>query len=242
MSVHLRIALADDEAIARKRMVRLLSEIPDVSVVLVSESGDALLSDLEAIEADVLLLDIQMPGISGLETRTRLGHDAPYVVYVTAHPDHAIEAFDVGAVDYVLKPVDAVRLTRAIERVRGLLSRASAPIAAADRVARIPIETRTGILLVAAHEISHASFDGELVTLHLNDRQIITERTLADLEDVLTRYGFERVHRRYLLNLNRVLQLEDQTTGGYIAHCDNGAAVTVSRQVARQLRRRLLGR
>jgi two-component system LytT family response regulator len=79
MSKPLRVALADDEAIARKRLARLLSQLPDVNVVLVSESGEALLEELPAVEADILLLDIQMPGLTGIEVQTRLGPDAPYV-------------------------------------------------------------------------------------------------------------------------------------------------------------------
>jgi two-component system LytT family response regulator len=241
MSTPLRVALADDEAVARKRLVRLLGELPDVQVVLVSESGDALLAELDGAPADVLLLDIQMPGISGIETQARLGPDAPYVIYVTAHPEHAVDAFDAGAVDYVLKPVDETRLARAIERVRGVLARSALPLASIDHDARIPIETRAGISLLATREISHAIFDGQLVTLHLDGREVVTDKTLSELEAVLAAHGFERVHRRCLLNLRRVVQLDDQPSGGYLAHCDNGATVAVSRQVARQLRRRLLG-
>lgn len=241
MTAPLRIALADDEAVARKRLVRLLGELPDVEVVLVSESGDALLAELEGVDADVLLLDIQMPGTSGIETQARLGPDAPYVVYVTAHPEHAVDAFDAGAVDYVLKPVEAARLGRAIERVRGVLARSVLPLGGLDHGARIPIETRSGIALLATREISHAVFDGQLVTLHVDGREVVTDKTLSELEALLAAHGFERVHRRCLLNLRRVVQLEDQASGGYTAHCDSGATVAVSRQVARQLRRRLLG-
>jgi two-component system LytT family response regulator len=241
MSAPLRVALADDEAVARKRLVRLLGELPDLQVVLVSESGDALLAELDTVEADVLLLDIQMPGISGIETQARLGPDAPYVIYVTAHPEHAVDAFDAGAIDYVLKPVEETRLARAIERARAVLARSAVPLPVIDHDARIPIETRSGIALLATREISHAVFDGQLVTLHLDAREVVTDKTLSELEALLAPHGFERVHRRCLLNLRRVVELEDQASGGYTAHCDNGATVAVSRQVARQLRRRLLG-
>jgi two-component system LytT family response regulator len=241
MTHALQVALADDEALARKRLLRLLGDIPDVNVVLVSESGDALLRELDAVDVDVLLLDVQMPGLSGIETQLRLGRDAPYVIYVTAHPEHAIHAFDAGAVDYVLKPVEADRLARALERVRGFLARAATPLLGADRAARIPVETHSGISLLAPEQITHASFDGQLVTLHLRDREVVTDRSLSELEQLLEPHGFERVHRRYLLNLHRVVQLEDLASGGYTAHCEGGVTVPVSRQVARQLRRRLLG-
>jgi DNA-binding LytR/AlgR family response regulator len=237
----LRVAVVDDEAIARKRLVRLLSELPDVDVVLACDGPQALLDELETVEADLLLLDIQMPGMTGLELHGRLGTDAPYVIYATAHPEHAIDAYDAGAIDYVLKPVDAARLGRAIERARGLLERAAAPLPRADRAARVAVEVRGGIVLLAPEQISHCSFDGQLVTLHVGGREVVTDRALAELETLLSPHGFERVHRRYLVNLHRVVRLEDEDSGGYTAHCDDGATLPVSRQVARQLRRRLLG-
>lgn len=242
MSQVLKVAIADDEALARQRLLRLLGELREVSVVLVSESGAQLLEAIETVEADIVLLDIQMPGLSGIETQLQLGPDAPYVIYVTAHPEHALDAYDAGAIDYVLKPVEAERLARALDRARGLLQRAAAPWPLLERSARIPIETRGGIALLAPEQITHASFDGQLVTVHLNDRTIVTDRSLSELELLLERHGFERVHRRFLLNLDRVVQLEDLASGGYNAHCDNSVSVPVSRQVARQLRRRLLGR
>jgi two-component system LytT family response regulator len=240
MKQQLAVAVVDDEALARKRLLRLLGELPFVQVVLVCESGSALLQEIEGVDVDILLLDVQMPGWSGIETQLRLGPDAPYVIYVTAHREHALDAFDAGAIDYVLKPVEAERLTRALERARGFLQRASVPLTAADRSARIPIETRAGIALIAPEQITHASFDGQLVTLHMGARTLVTDRTLAELEQLLEAHGFERVHRRYLLNLHRVQMFEDLDSGGYNAHCDDAAVVPVSRQVARQLRRRLL--
>lgn len=241
MSRPLRIAVVDDEAIARKRLIRMASELGDVDVVLACESGEALLDMLESTNVDVVLIDIQMPGLNGLETHAKLGRDAPYLIYVTAHPEHAIDAYDAGAIDYVLKPVEEARLARAIERARGWLDRATQSLASIDRAARIAVETRDGILLVPHEQISHASYDGQLVTLRVEARDVVTARSLAELEAQLAPHGFERVHRRYLLNLHRVTRLEDHASGGYTAHCDNGASVPVSRQAARQLRRRLLG-
>lgn len=241
MSEHLRIAIADDEALARRRLARLLDAMPQVRVALVANSGEELLASLPTVEVDALLLDIHMTGMSGIEVLRRLGDDAPYVVYVTGHPEHAIDAFDAGAIDYVLKPVEDTRLRRSIERVHGLLTRSATPVAASPTTARIAIESRGGIELVAPSDVSHASFDGQLVTLHLRERTLVTDKTLADLEPLLTPHGFERVHRRHLLNLHRVARLQDEESGGYTAECDDGVSVPVSRQAARLLRRRLLG-
>jgi len=236
----LRAALADDEAISRKRLCRLLEAMPDVEVVLQCASGQELLAEIGNVDADILLLDIQMPGLSGLETQARLEDDAPYVIYVTAHPEHALEAYDVGAIDYVLKPVDADRLSRALARVRDFLERSARPLQHPDNP-RVPIEGRDGIRLLDPRKISSAGFDGHLVTLQVDGQALVTDRSLADLERVLQEHGFERVHRRHLLNLHRVDRLTDQPSGGFLAHCDDGSEVPVSRQVARQLRKRLLG-
>lgn len=240
MSEVLRIAVVDDEGMARKRLVRLLGEIDGAEVALVVDSGEALLASLPTVEVDVLLLDIHMTGISGIEVVRRLGDDAPYVIYVTGHPEHAVDAFDAGAVDYVLKPVEETRLARSIARVRGLLTRATGPVASSPVSTRIAIDSRGGVELVRPSELLHASFDGQLVTLHLAGRDLVTDRTLAELEPLLTPHGFERVHRRHLLNLSHVSRLQDEESGGYTAHCGNGTTVPVSRQAARHLRRRLL--
>jgi two-component system LytT family response regulator len=183
-----------------------------------------------------------MPGLSGIEVQARLGPDAPYVIYVTAHPQHALDAYDAGAIEYVLKPVEEQRLARAIERARSMLTRAAEPLHGAGKPLRIPIEVRGGIQLLSSDQITHASFDGQLVTLHGMGSDVVTDRTLSELETLLSPHGFERVHRRYLVNLHRVVRLADHPSGGYTAHCDDGATVAVSRQVARQLRRRLLGK
>src|SRR5262245_37397818 len=110
MKDEVRVLIADDEQMARRRVARLLTDIAGVAVVGECESGEELLARLEHQDVDVVLLDVQMPGMTGIEAKTRLGEDAPYVIFVTAHPDHAVAAFDVGAVDYVLKPVEAERL------------------------------------------------------------------------------------------------------------------------------------
>lgn len=239
MSQALRVALADDESISRKRLTRLLAAMPDVEVVLECESGTQLLSAIRDVTADILLLDIQMPGLTGIETQALLDDDAPYVIYVTAHPEHALEAYDVGAIDYVLKPVEAERLRKSLNRAREFLERSAQPLAG-SQVPRVSVEARDGIRLIAPEKISHASFDGSLVTLRVSGESVMTDRSLSDLQQDLQAYGFERVHRRHLLNLHRVERLEDQPSGGFLAHCDDGAVIPVSRQVARQLRRRLL--
>lgn len=233
----LRVIVADDELQARKRLARLLDAMPDVEVAAVCASGEEVLALLPSLRPDLLLLDISMPGLSGLETRALAadGEDGPAVVFVTAHARHAVEAFDLGAVDYVLKPVTAARLARAIARAREGRRRARG---AATDLARIAIETRKGIVLLDPAEIVVARFDGALVTIVSRTESWMTSLTLAELATRLPG-GFERVDRRHLLNLAQVARLAPQAGGGYLAVTAGGLEVPVSRQVGRDLRKRL---
>ncbi len=231
----LRVLIADDELLARKRMVRLASALPGVEVVGAVEDGAAVLAALEEEPVDLLLLDIQMPGLSGLDASALLPDDGPAVVFTTAHKEHAVEAFGVGAVDYLLKPVDAARLQRAIDRVRERLR----PEAAL--VERLALRTRKGVRLVKPEEVRCATFDGTSLTVHTADgERWFVDATLAELEAQLPDPPFVRAHRRTLLNLDAVELLEPLDSGGYFAHLRGGAGrVEVSRKVARELRRRL---
>lgn len=243
MSQLLRILIADDELLARKRLARLLGAMPDVEVCGEAADGDAVLAAARAGGVDVVLLDIHMPGLSGLDALSLLPEDGPRVILCTAHAEHAVDAFEHGAVDYVLKPVEAARLQKALERVRARLGpQAGQEIAkgpAVKGLARLPIPTRQGIVLVDPDTISHASLEGELVTVFTTQGDFLTDFTLQELVDKLPVEGFHRVHRRALINLAQVARLEPLETGGYIARTTRGHAVEVSRQSARELRRML---
>jgi len=243
VSQPLRILIADDELVARKRLARLLAAFPDTTVCGEAADGEAVLAAVRQGGVDVVLLDIHMPGLSGLDALALLPEGSVHVVLVTAHADHAVDAFEHGAVDYVLKPVEAARLQKALERVRARLSprteaaRASAP--SARNLARLPIPTRSGIVLVDPDAISHATLEDELVTVFTTQGDFLTDFTLQELMDRLPPEGFLRVHRRALVNLAHVTRLEPLETGGYLARTPRGHSVEVSRQSARELRRML---
>jgi two-component system, LytTR family, response regulator len=246
VSPPLSVLIADDELIARKRLSRLLKAFPGVTVCGEAADGEAVLEAVRAGGVDVVLLDIHMPGLSGMDALALLPPGGPHVILVTAHADHAVEAFEHGAVDYVLKPVEASRLRKALERVRvRLASRAPEPGKGsaiehlARPLARLPIPTRQGIVLVDPGTISHATLEDELVTVFTSQGDYLTDFTLQELVDRLPTEGFYRVHRRALLNLAHVTRLEPLETGGYLARTARGHTVEVSRQSARELRRML---
>jgi two-component system LytT family response regulator len=245
MSIPLRVLVCDDELMARKRVLRLLSELPGIEATFECESGEQVLAKLADEDVDVAILDINMPGLSGLETVMQMPEDRPYIVFLTAHPEHAVQAFDVGAVDYLLKPVDDARLAKAITRARQSLDQGHAAerepgvVPAASKPGKLAIATHDGAALVNPGDVTHATFDGALVTVHTADRSILTDDTLQDLEAKLPPGPFERVHRRAIVNLDHVDRLESVDSGGYVACLSTGKRVDVSRQSARRLRRRL---
>ncbi|MFY0573391.1 LytR/AlgR family response regulator transcription factor [Cystobacter fuscus] len=207
----LRILIADDELVARKRLARLLAALPGTTVCGEVSDAQAVLDTVRAGGVDVVLLDIHMPGLSGLDALALLPEGGPQVILITAHPDHAVEAFEHGAVDYVLKPVEASRLQKALDRARPLRASPQEPV----RLDRLPIPTRQGIVLVAPETISHATLEDELVTVFTAQGDYLTDFSLQELVDRLPTEGFHRVHRRALLNLAQVTRLEPLETGGY---------------------------
>ncbi len=241
----LRVLLADDEEMARKRLRRLLSALPDVEIVAECASGDAALSALETLDVDVAVLDVQMPGLSGIEVSEAAAELGVEIILATAHAEHAVTAYAHGVVDYVLKPVDAERLAVAIERARTRIARPAEPDGAARPMAalrpseRLAVSVRGEVRLFSPADIEHATLEGELVRLRVGDELVWTELTLQELETRLAGPDFLRVHRRALLNLAHVDRLRPVSTGGYLAITRRGDEVPVSRQQARRLRTRL---
>ena len=240
MNGPLRVLIADDELLARKRLVRLLSSMEGVEVVGECTNGEEVLERIKAHALDVLLLDVQMPGLSGLDAVQLLPPSGPVVIFCTAHKDHAVQAFEQGAVDYLLKPIEPARLQKALERARARAGPSRAQGSALEpELERLPVSTRQGIVLVDPENITHAVLEGELVTLVTTAGEFLVDFTLQQLQDRLPRAHFERVHRRAVVNLAHVVRLEPLETGGFIARTTGGHAVEVSRQSARELRKRL---
>jgi len=224
-----KVLVADDEKLARQRLVRLLGEIEGVTIVAECTNTDEVLAAVKNAEIDVALLDIEMPGLSGMEAFAMMGPRAPFVVFCTAHASYAVEAFDRGAADYVLKPVDPERLRTAIERARARMEK-NAP-------QRLAIATQSGVVLVEPASVTHATIDGALVTIFTkNGERHLTDDSLNELEKKLPH--MLRVHRRALVALDHVTKLEPQPSGGYVARIGTHA-IEVSRQAARDLRKKL---
>jgi two-component system LytT family response regulator len=231
----MRVLIADDEAIARARLARLLAEIDGLEIAGECENTDQVLAKVKEGGIDLVLLDVQMPGLTGIDAMALLPDDGPAVILCTAHAEYAVQAFDEGADDYLLKPVEIERLRKAIERVRGrraALGGAPKP----KEFQRLALATRNGIQLVDPSTITHAVLDGVLVTVVTTSGEYMTDFSLQELERKLPE-SFLRVHRRSLVNLDHVVRLEPLETGGFVARTTQGVGVEVSRQSARDLRK-----
>ena len=242
----LQVLVADDEELARRRLVRLLEAIPGVALAGECADGREVLDRVRLGGVDVVLLDVQMPRLNGVEALDLMPVDGPYVIFCTAYADHAVKAFDAGAVDYLLKPVEAARLQKALdrarsrdatERFRSEMERHHRPSAATEAVQRLPIPTRQGIVLLDPLTVSHAIVEGELVRVFATQGELLTDSTLQELQDRLPADRFVRLHRRALANLEQIARLEPIETGGFLARTHQGHSFEVSRQAARELRR-----
>ncbi|MBO6935979.1 MAG: response regulator transcription factor [Deltaproteobacteria bacterium] len=232
MSQPLRVLIADDEKMARKRLRRLLETAGGVTIVSEARSGEEAAAALDPESIDAAILDIDMPDLDGLQLAELAGRRGIPVIFVTAHEQHAVKAFATGATHYLLKPLALPELDAALARVRDRASPRTPE--------RIALTVGDDVHLVPTASISHAVFDGTLVTVHAEGREWLSSDSLQDLERKLAGGDFLRVHRRALVQLAHVERLEPLPSGGYNAVLSSGAEVPVSRQVARELRRRLL--
>ncbi|MFO0598492.1 MAG: response regulator [Myxococcaceae bacterium] len=234
----MKVLIADDEQLARARLKRLLGEMKGVELVGEATDGREVLEKVKAGGIDVVLLDIQMPRLTGTEAVAAWPPGGPFVIFCTAHAQHAVEAFEAGVVDYLLKPIEAVRLEKALDRARQRDARKQFESAVKQsQLSRLAITTRQGVVLVDPSHVTHATLEDELVTVFTKEEKYLTDFTLQELHERLP--TMERVHRRALLNLNAVHKLEPLETGGYTARTASGQTVEISRQAARDLRKRL---
>jgi two-component system, LytTR family, response regulator len=198
--MRLRALLVDDEAPARSELRYLLGAHPEVEVVGEAASAAEALRLAGAVEYDVVFLDVEMPGLTGLEAarlvRERAG--APELVFVTAHERYAVDAFAVEAFDYLLKPVDPERLARVVERLQERSREDARP------VQKIPVVAGGGGTELIDYDAIHfVQADGDYSRVHTYDRAYLCTQSLGALEDTLPS-GFARIHRSYLVNLSKV--------------------------------------
>jgi DNA-binding LytR/AlgR family response regulator len=240
----IRAVVVDDEPLARKRLRRLLGAHADVEVVAEAASGDEAAGVVLRERPDVVFLDVQMPGATGIQAlrtlRASLGDGAcPAAIFTTAYDQHAAEAFELDGVDYLLKPVEAPRLTQALERLRRRLGETGGTVAApptsAGHLAALAGER---IVSLAFDEVACLLVEDGLVFAHTARGRHRVRSTLGELQDRLPAPAFVRVSRSAVLNLAWIEHLEPEDSGTYRARlrAPLELAIAVSRRRARELR------
>ena len=236
-----RTLIVDDEPLARRRLRALLAGEPRVDIIGEAATGSAAVTAIRNERPDLLLLDIQMPGQDGFDVLQEIaGIHEPVVIFVTAHDEHAIRAFEAEALDYVLKPVVEERLRAAVrralarldERRRGDSSATIATLLGQLRpraAARIPVKRDGRITFVNAAEIHWAEADGDLVTLHTSRDAFVVRMTMAEIEGRLGDRAFARVHRSAIVNVDSIREIQPMFKGDYVIVLKNGASVRTGR-------------
>jgi two-component system LytT family response regulator len=245
--MRLRVAIVDDEDLARAVVREYLAGMADVEVVAECGNGLEAVKAVSELQPDVLILDVQMPKLNGFEVLELVGRDVA-VVFVTAFDQYAIRAFEVHAVDYLLKPFSADRLAAAVDRVRERLGRGDAlpvkELAAAGQSAQEParrILVRDGsrVHVLPVEKIDYAQAQDDYVCFRCEGKEYLKEQTLADLETALDPAKFVRIHRSYLLNLDRLARVETDERENRLAVLSDGRKLPVSRSGYARLSARL---
>jgi len=249
------VLIVDDEAPARERLKRLLADIEGVELIGQAEGGVQAVEMIERERPDLVLLDIQMPGLDGFGVIEAL-EDPPPVIFVTAYDEYAIRAFEVNALDYLLKPFSRERLEKAVRRAQqALAEEQDLGVSAAERFAmrlgplleslatqgryltRLAVRDRDRICVLDVDEVDWIDVEDEQVMVHVGDRAYLIRRTLTELEARLDPAHFFRAHRSAIVNLSRVKEVIPWFKGSHKLRLTTGAEVDLSRARARALRK-----
>jgi two-component system LytT family response regulator len=262
----LRVLVVDDEPLGRQRVAGLLRKEPGVEVVGMIGDGVSAVAAIRSLAPDLVFLDVQMPGMTGLEVVRTIGPAAmPTTVFVTAYDRHALEAFDLAAIDYLVKPFDDERFEQAFQRARrtvrleeagrlrdrllavlqetGARSPAGKPdggaTAPARHLERIPVESRGKVRFVAVADVDYILASGPYAEVVVGDRKHLIREAMQTLEDQLDPARFFRIHRSAIVQLDRVDTLLKGAGGDYEVQLRNGAKIRVARSRREELEKRL---
>lgn len=226
------VLLVDDEPLARQRLQQMLADHADIAIVGEAEDVEQAREMVREHRPDLILLDIRMPGANGFALVEDLHlTPMPYVIFVTAHAEHAVEAFDAEAVDYLLKPFDEERLARALERARAAIARRRG----SRHVERFAVTVGRLTRYVAARDVDWIEGDGNYAKLHVGKGTHLVRTTLSALEQELDPSKFARVHRSAIVSLDRVRELRSLGGGEYRVLLTDGTQVPMSQRYRHRL-------
>lgn len=238
-----RTLIVDDEPVARRGLRDMLAAVEWIEWVGEAESGPGAVEAINRLRPELVFLDIQMPGFLGTEVPRRLSHQ-PYVVFTTAYAQHAVTAFELGALDYLLKPFGPARLATTLERVRVALGEPAAT-GALDRLGealrsgpltRLFVRSGGGVIPLAVAEVSWFEARGDYVAAHAGALRHLLHLSLNRLEERLDPTKFVRIHRTHIVNLERVKAFRRAEKGKLVAELHDGTRLAVSRTRAAELK------
>lgn len=237
------VLVVDDEPIARAGLRQMLAAFDWVDVVGEAADGQSAVMAIETLKPEIVFLDVQMPGLLGTDVLRHIEH-RPFVIFTTAYSQHAVTAFELGAVDYLMKPFGAARLAAAMERVRGAIGEPSS-LDAMERlsgalgggpITRLFVRVGNTIVPIPVDRVSRLEADGDYVVAHVAGSRHLLHLALSTLVTRLDPKRFAQVHRTHVVNLDHVRAFRRDTRGNLEAEMNDGAKVPVSRARAQELR------
>jgi len=240
----IRTLIVDDEELARDRIHTLLEMQPDVEIVGICGDGVTALESIEKLKPDLVFLDVQMPGMTGFEVVENLdAAHAPAVVFVTAHDGHAIRAFEIHALDFLLKPFDQTRFEKALDRARGKVKASQGTTVIDSHLVslleelreerkypeRLIVKSSGRVFFVRTEEIDWVEASGNYVKIHTKNEAHLLRESMKNMEAKLDPKIFVRIHRSAIVNIDRIKELEPWFHGEYIVIMRDGTRLTASR-------------
>jgi two-component system, LytTR family, response regulator len=242
--VKIRALIVDDEPLARRGVRARLEGEEDVEIAGECRNGREAVSAIRRLAPDLVFLDLQMPGLDGFGVVRQVGASSmPMVIFVTAHDQHAIRAFEVEAVDYLLKPIDDGRFRAALQRARtrlgersdGSLGRRLAALLGGPAAQRIAVRDRGRIVLIGPREIDSVQSEGDYASIRVADKTYLVRETMTAMETRLGA-GFVRIHRSAIVNVARIRELRPQGGGEFVVVLQSGLELRASRGYADRVR------
>lgn len=239
----LRVMIVDDEPLARAHIADRLAHEEHVEIVGTADNGDDAVEEIRRLQPDLVFIDVQMPGRTGVEVLEEFsGEGMPTTIFTTAFDKYALKAFDLAAVDYLVKPFDDDRFSEAFRRARKAIEAGRVMSGETRRwLQRIPVEMRGQMRVVPVDRIDYITASGAYAELHAGSRTFAVRERMQDLEEKLDPDQFMRVHRSVIVRLDRVDVMLRAAGGDYAVRLKDGTELSVSRAKREELERRLGG-
>jgi two-component system LytT family response regulator len=238
----IRVLIVDDEPLARSNLKVLLRQDADIESIAECGSGAEAIAEIRSTRPDLIFLDVQMPECSGFDVLDTLKADdfLPVIVFVTAYDEYALQAFDAGALDYLLKPFDDARFILAMQRARQKI--AALTVGQPQEIPRLTVRSAGHVVYVPIPDIDWVEAADYYVCLHVGPKSHLLRQSMAELEQELDSRIFCRIHRSAIVNLRRVRALEVDCAGEYEVVLESGKKLRLSRRFRKELQARMAER